>query len=542
MIYDDFSIDYVGKRIYHSSGTTVYSANALYSWLMDTMDELGQMDDDIPMSAQTPTEYTLINGWHMDDESFKYIDGGAIKTSGWLNEIHVVSFASGGYTSAVAGDIGKMVNDDGVDFGTLLAYDNTLRKWWIRTGSATTMASGSVVTIDSGTGGGTTSAISATGENLWANIYSLGTIEAGSQLYIEQAGSVLSSWWSTGHIDVLIKVKEAGTEINGAVVTVFARELSDIYDHYEVDLSSGGRLPIPLATSNDLNNQTASATIEDWQDGTISTIAVSFGTYAADVSGDSVNENYDVQIDCNSQAIENVYEVLKFWTRRGTAKTLNGVSGDIYRSADPAYTEVKGSPFGTFAGGKFFGARGVYLINVHGDDIQAYQLIDADGNTVTPPNLQSFQVNGVVSGDRVGVMKASAGEIDKAQYSLSGANTLNTITVSGAIPQDTPTTGTIIVVDDDGTETAYAYSAWSGSAFTVSISAGVYSGTETAYVPYILAEASSTSVSVAVMYVSSRDVITRVRKKGILPFQTLGTFGSTGYSVTAIRTEDSIVT
>lgn len=542
MIQDDFSIDYVGKRIYHSSGTTVYSANELYSWLLDTYDELGQMDDDVPMSAQTPTEYTLINGWYMDDESFKFLDGGAIKTVGWASEIHVVGFASAGYTSAVSGDIGKMVNDDGADFGTLLAYDNTLRKWWIRTGSATTMASGSAVTIDSGTGAGTTDVISATGENLWANPYSLGTIESGSELYIEQNGSILTAWWAAGHIDVLVKVKEAGTEIDGAVITVFTRELSDSYDQYEVDLSAGGRLPIPLATANDLNNQTAAGTIEDWQDGTVATVAIAFGTYAADVSGNGVNENYKVQIDCDSQPIENVYEVLKYWTRRGTSTTLNSVNGAIYRSADPTYTEVKACPLGTFAGGKFFGARGVYLTNVHGDDIQAYQLIDADGNTVTPPNLQAFQVNGLVSGDRVAVFKAATGAVDKEQFSLDGANTLNTITVTGSIPQDTPATGTIIVVDDDGSETSYAYSAWSGSAFTVTISADTYAGTETAYVPYILEEASTTSVSEAVTYVSNRDVITRVRKKGILPFETTGVFGATGYSVTAIRTTDSIVT
>ena len=39
-IGDEFSIDYANRRIYHSSGATVYTVNALYSWLMDTFDEL----------------------------------------------------------------------------------------------------------------------------------------------------------------------------------------------------------------------------------------------------------------------------------------------------------------------------------------------------------------------------------------------------------------------------------------------------------------------------------------------------------------------
>src|SRR3989344_3718146 len=85
MISDDFTIDYVNKRVYHSSGTTIYTVNELYSYLMDTFDELAQMDDTIPMSAQTPTEYTLINGWFMDDTSFKYLKTGAVQTNGWTS-------------------------------------------------------------------------------------------------------------------------------------------------------------------------------------------------------------------------------------------------------------------------------------------------------------------------------------------------------------------------------------------------------------------------------------------------------------------------
>ena len=37
-IGDEFTIDYTNKFISHSSATTVYSAQALYSWLQDTFD------------------------------------------------------------------------------------------------------------------------------------------------------------------------------------------------------------------------------------------------------------------------------------------------------------------------------------------------------------------------------------------------------------------------------------------------------------------------------------------------------------------------
>ena len=169
-------------------------------------------------------------------------------------------------------------------------------------------------------------------------------------------------------------------------------------------------------------------------------------------------------------------------------------------------------------------------------------MIDNAGTTRNPPNYQSFSVTGVVSGDRVAIYLASAGEVDKAQYTLNGANGLNEITVTGSIPVDTPTTGTIFVVDDDNTEIGYAYTSWTGSVFTVTISAATYAGTETAYVPYLYAQSGGTSVTDSVIYVSDRAVIARVRKAGIIPFETAGTFSSTGYSAAAIRTTDSIYT
>jgi hypothetical protein len=614
-INNDFSIDYTNKRIYHSSGVTTYSVNALYSWIQDEFDELNQLDDAVPMSAQTPTAYTMINGWYIDDESTKFLYSGAIVTSGWLNEIHVIQFGAT-YTSAIAGDIGKAVLDDGGAFGTLLAYDNTLKKWWVRTGSSTVAASGSAITITAGTGQGTSSANSVTGENLWTNVYTLGSIESGSTVYIEQNGSILTSWWSTGHIDVLIKVKEMGTEIDGANITCFVREFSDTYDHFDIDLTAGGRQAVPLATSNDLNNQTALATIEDYQDGTTATIAIAYGSYSVDVNNNGTPENYEVQIDCNGQRLSYVYEVCKYWARRGSTTTLDSLNGSIYIAADGAYTPVKQSPLGTFAGGKFFGARGVYLTNLHSSDVQSYQLIDSDGNTVVPPNYVAVAVSSLVSGDRVAVFPAATGSVNKSQYSSHAASNSSgdtTFVTSASLASDTPSSGTLIVVaTDEKQEHVYRFTSWTGSTLTLptaisSIATGgdtdtlidsgqtflsstilagdiikdttngeiayvisvdsdtqltttvkttswsgsnyvshnlvqTYDGSDTVYIPYLYRTADATSENQTIIYASDRDVITRVRKKGILPFEVSGTITSSGLSVTAIRTTDSIVT
>lgn len=104
-------------------------------------------------------------------------------------------------------------------------------------------------------------AVSA-GESLWANIYSIGTIESNTHLYIQQNSTNLTAyksttdWWGDGHIDILVNVKELGTETDEGYIKVFARQYSKTYSYYTVDLTAGGRNPIPLQTGNDLDNQT----------------------------------------------------------------------------------------------------------------------------------------------------------------------------------------------------------------------------------------------------------------------------------------------
>lgn len=264
-IGDDFTIDYTNKRIHHFNGTTVYTVQEFYSWIMDEIDEEATIVYGVPMSAQTPTAYTMTESWFLDigegSKAHHYLKGGAIKTIGYLNNIQVLVLDS--YTSCVAGDIGKTVTDDATPIGELLSYDNALQKWWIRTGSGDPILDNSVMAITDGTGAGNADGDSVDGEDLYANVYTLGTIEATGLMYICQAGAKLDpDWWDPDdHIDVLVQVKEAGTEIDGAVITVYLRVYTDLMDFYEIDLTVGGRNAVPLATFDDPDNPTAIATV-----------------------------------------------------------------------------------------------------------------------------------------------------------------------------------------------------------------------------------------------------------------------------------------
>jgi hypothetical protein len=461
-IYDDFSLDYTNKKISHVSGTTRYTVNALYSWLMDLFDDAGQMDDTVPMSAQTPVEYTLINGWTFgSDSDLGYLYGGSI----------VVQKAT-------------------------------------------------------------------TDKDVWANFYTLGTIETDGVVYWLQNAALVATYpgYVQGHIDQLVKVVSGGSDVDNRNITAYIRNRvtgnADLYDHFTAQASAtGGRNPIPLATSPDTN--------DDGSDVSAYTITVSFGTYTEDVNGDGTAESYGAKVDCGGvYTCAQAYKYLKYITRRGSTTTLNGVQGQFYRSVDPSYAEVKQSPFGSFAGGKFFGARGVLLTNV--SDSNNRQLIDSSGTTRIPPTTVSVIVSGLVAGDRVLVGRTVSGALNKSQFTLNGVHTsATTVTVNEAIGNDIADTGVLRLGD-----TRYTYTGVTrGSKQFTGVSPALSGASGAAlYNPLIDDLATGSSMSKSFVYVSDFDVVARVRKKGILPFENSATVTNAGASVSAIRTTDAIVT
>jgi len=333
-----------------------------------------------------------------------------------------------------------------------------------------------------------------------------------------------------------------------------------LYSNFVITLTTAGQNAVPLGTALDGNNETAVGTIEDYTPASLggsgtdtAAIAVAYqfaAPFQYDIGDGNGDQDYDCEIDCDGQPLATVYEVTKFWTRRTSTTQLevgtdaNFINGEAYLYADAAYSPVVTAPFGTFAGGKFFGARGVYFTGLHGDDAQAFQLIDNSNATRNPPNYQAFIMNGTVVGDRVGIYEETAqgsGLVDKTQQTLkAGVNATDEIEVLVAIPADTPSTGFVIVVDDDGTEISYAYTSYSGKIYAVTITASTYTGGQYCYVPYVLEEASGTSVSeTSTIFVSNRYVVAKLRIAGKLPFVTSGEYTATGYAGSAIRTDDS---
>lgn len=299
-IQDDFSIDVVNSRITYTTAfvddrpPSIYTVNELYSYLQDTFDEPGFMQYTVPMTAQTPTQYTLVNGWFMDDESMKALYGGSIQTSGWTKSgaagITQLRWQNSPTTAPDSGDIGETwTGGSSGATGIVLAIDLTRQVAWVRNTSAAQFQSNEEVTGPATDPQFQTETISGfqTGETIWSNLFSVGSLQANSEIYVGQEDDYMGGrayhtattyarriekideWWDSdvdftaspnllgglGHFDILVKTTEAGATIDGGRLAVFSRQFSKVYSHFEL-VGGVGNFVVPFAsTGADLNSQ-----------------------------------------------------------------------------------------------------------------------------------------------------------------------------------------------------------------------------------------------------------------------------------------------
>jgi len=148
------------------------------------------------------------------------------------------------------------------------------------------------------------------------------------------------------------------------------------------------------------------------------------------------------------------------------------------------------SPLGTFAGGTFFGARGVLLTDYIDTEANSFILTPTEGGTKQVPASVSITISNLVGGaetsnlhDKVALFRLTGdgGDIDKAEYTAAGGEAQGAATLATdgapAITQDTPgktTGGRLVLVDasDGGREYKLRYTSWTGSTFTLDESTG----------------------------------------------------------------------
>lgn len=167
---------------------------------------------------------------------------------------------------------------------------------------------------------------------------------------------------------------------------------------------------------------------------------------------------------------------------RGTFNTTNVVTSNEHsgtvtpNTAATVISPITAAPFGTFAGGSWYCAPGVVLINVPSSDVNKYQLTDDLGNTVARPLKVTATVGNTRAADWIAVFEltAAGGVIKKDSYTLDaaqGSAGSTSIKVDPDIASKVvgKSDGGIVRLIDaaSGWEYRYRYVSWSGDVFTL---------------------------------------------------------------------------
>lgn len=358
-ITTDFRVYPFSKTIRHNSAageTTVHTVQEFYSFLMDLFDEPWYMSYEKPMTYNTPTSYTMLNGWFIDDgdgsEALKYLSGGSIDTAGYedgsVDEVLMIDLDA--TTDWVAADLDKNIQHSGATtIGPLLAYKNdypvsgTARIWCRNTEEVIAPVDGNAIaTLESGTGAGTIDEDISSGNEVYTNLFTIASF-AGTpnpQVYIRQKHPVdttnnpstfvrLAEWstltnFDPGSIDILIPVRLGGALIDSGLINVYVRQTADSFTHVaNVDLSAGSRTPVATETAADTVNITTGESYLLFDSGTVGTGDFAVGDFIQDTSsGLSAPPNWHAE----------VVAVTEYTTGAGTGTgllTLRAISGTV---------------------------------------------------------------------------------------------------------------------------------------------------------------------------------------------------------------------
>ena len=332
------------------------------------------------------------------------------------------------------------------------------------------------------------------------------------------------------------------------------------------------------AVSGALNTPTGTAAWGDW--------SASEGV-PKDIGGGVGDKNYLVVVSGDitggsPQTVQKIYEWWKFITARESLYEVNNAGllfsdfteGRIYRRAYVDFAESRGaSPFGQKAGTLVLGAQGVYIekFTLDAADIRSIKLTDNLGGVYDPPNLQSLSVTNITTGVSVATYRSTGvglttilrNEFDVGVVgsgnNQSGDNTIligdgnggggRTVTPT---PNDVPDSGVLRILDPNGTgnylrfpyssvnRTTNVFTLTSGTIGTVTGSVDLVAG-ENVHVVFIEKASSGASVTNTIQYVADIPLVVKARIKGKKPFDTVGTFGSTGASIGANLGADGVV-
>lgn len=293
------------------------------------------------------------------------------------------------------------------------------------------------------------------GATLYTGVKSIGTpLVANSPVYIVQNGAKLAKYWPDGHIQIMVKARNAGNLIDNGDIRAFSRKYGQTYSDFAANLVAGGEQSVAISTS-----------LTDWTTLDLASalaltgIAIAVGDVNFDTGDANGSKLYKGTITLSGGAtIAQAAQYCQAICDQDSTETIGGVEGWQYRALDPAYTPNAAAPFGAVAGGKWFVAQGWLIQGAQPADLLNYQMISDDGSVTQNPVLASITIGDIPIGARVTVGRSAATESGflDTEYTLNGATTSggSTCVVNETIKADTPPTGYIRV-----NEIPYVYTA-----------------------------------------------------------------------------------
>lgn len=176
---------------------------------------------------------------------------------------------------------------------------------------------------------------------------------AGMPLEIVQNGALVTpNFWGTGiNADAasgyshrfMLKVRTAGADIDGRRIIGQTRNFGFSFSEFRIGTGTQrGNNVLALTYATDLNNQTAVGTVAGW-----TTISNTEGFRPIDVDGNATPENYYSEWNKAAFSINQFYERAKWLSRAGSASTIYGLNGELFRGITHEITVD--APTGTFA-------------------------------------------------------------------------------------------------------------------------------------------------------------------------------------------------
>lgn len=300
-IADDFSVAVTGD-IRHVSGSTNYTVLQLHRFLQDLADDAQASGNDlVDITSSTPSErstdniITLINGYNIDDTAAQYLYNGSITQDGGDTVYSGLQ---------VLGAVNRTESGDSTQI--MVIQDNDFYPF-------------------------TPSPVSTP---FW------GDQSAGGYNGNTAAGILMQC---------MLKTRQNGADIDGQRIRVQARHWGDTYDFFNVAMGQGVSVAA-LGTTPDAQNTTLKSTVTAYADvlnSGGSSSAPTGGYQLIDLNNGAGAQPYYSQWTYGGQAggLKALWEYTKDLSGNGTAKTIDGINGELFLGVTHDINYISGGAF-----------------------------------------------------------------------------------------------------------------------------------------------------------------------------------------------------